>query len=156
MQQVRVCSFLKHVSPGDACSKEMASALQSDLMLEDIVMNALHSDSGPPPTDLCLEQPGVQALRQAVADLKWCEDVATRGLACFYCGPEVQHNTSKCPRVISRCFKCGMKGHSRLTCTEARVVPDQFCCRCLLPLWCLYDDSKAKMPITPYITHHHF
>ena len=47
----------------------MASALQSDLMLEDIVMNALHSDSGPPPTDLCLEQPGVQALRQAVADL---------------------------------------------------------------------------------------
>jgi len=135
--------MLKPVFSGDACSKEMANALQSDLMLESIVMNTLHGDNGPM-TGQCLQQPGVEAIKQAVADLKWCEDVASRGVACFYCGPDVQHNTSKCPRVTSRCFKCGVKGHSRQTCTEVRVVPEQFCCHCLLPLWCLYEERKVR------------
>ena len=145
-----VSDMYDHKCAGDACSKEMANALQSDMMLEDIVMHALHNDNRPL-SELYFQPPGIGALRQAVADLKWCESVASRGVACFFCGPEAQHNTSKCPRVISRCFKCGVSGHSRQTCTENRVIPDQFCCRCLLPLWCLYDEYKACACITPCI-----
>ena len=55
----------------------MTNALQSDLMLEDIVMNTLHGDNGPM-TGHCFQQPGVEALKKAVADLKWCEDVCFR------------------------------------------------------------------------------
>jgi hypothetical protein len=112
-------------------------------MLEDIVMNALHSDNAPR-NNICLQLPGIEDLRQAVADLKWCENVASRGVACLYCGPDAQHNTAKCPRLMSRCFKCGAKGHSRQTCKEERVVPDQFCCHCLLPLWTMFEDRKVQ------------
>lgn len=148
------CVFVSFDSwlSGDSCSKEIARALQSDSMLEDIVMDTLHSDNGP--IHGIIHQPtSIQSLKQAVADLKWCENVASRGVGCFYCGPDAQHNASKCPRVMSRCFKCGVKGHSRQACTEDRVVPDQFCCRCLLPLWCLYEDRKVRTIATNCITY---
>lgn len=128
----------------------MSNALQSGMVLEDIVMNALHSDRGPL-SGSCIQQPGIDALRQAVADLKWCENIAIRGLACFYCGTDVQHNTAKCPRVMNRCFKCGVPGHSRQSCTEDRIIPENFCCRCLLPLWTLYEDYKVQQMASPRI-----
>ena len=137
---------------GDSSSKEIATALQSDLLLEDIVMNTLHSDNGPI-HGIIHQAASIESLKQAVSDLKWCENVASRGLGCFYCGPDAQHNSSKCPKVMSRCFKCGMKGHSRQACKEDCVVPDQFCCRCLLPVWCLYEDRKVRRIPTNCITY---
>ena len=129
---------------GDFDAQEVAAALASHVPLHKIVMEAVHTDDGPV-AGLQLHQPSIVDLKKAVANTKWCAEAASRGVGCFFCGPDATHNSMKCQRVNQRCFKCGSKGHSRTNCTEeSRTVPRQFCCRCLLPLWSLYENGQVR------------
>ena len=143
---IDVCTPLARVirGTGDFDAQEVAAALASHVPLHKIVMEAMHTDDGPV-AGLQLHQPSIVDLKKAVANTKWCAEAASRGVGCFFCGPDATHNSMKCQRVNQRCFKCGSKGHSRTNCTEeSRTVPRQFCCRCLLPLWSLYENGQVR------------
>lgn len=94
-----------------------------------------------------------------------CQNRVQTAVGCIICGHKAGHGSRSCPRLYGRCFQCGDKGHSRSTCTRSlqskhaihsRVynryicrrqeefqVPEMFCCKCLLPLWPLFEDVQV-------------
>lgn len=86
-----------------------------------------------------------EALLKGLTTLR-CQDRVQRDVGCILCGTVARHNTNSCPLLFDRCYQCGEKGHGRAACTrtlEEFTVPGQFCCKCMLPLWTIYEDVQV-------------